>query len=68
MIAKYIPYTCKNKNPMVDGARVVVTLADEGEWYAGTVIKSRKMWTKLDAYCGYDMIADESNISDWKYI
>lgn len=50
---------------MKDGQRVSVRLAGDEAWYVGTVIKARKMWVKLDDY-GREMIADESNIEQWR--
>lgn len=50
---------------MTDGERVEVLLGGDDEWYAGTVIKARKMWVQLD---DDRAIADEGNIRQWRRI
>lgn len=52
---------------MINGERVEVLVHGDEEWYAGTVIRARKMWVSLDDYPWYSgFIADENSIKDWR--
>lgn len=51
---------------MQEGQLVEVRLHGDERWYKGTVMdRPRKLWVKLHDY-DRDMIADESNIVEWR--
>ena len=53
--------------PMTEGQKVEVRLYGDDEWHSGVVLdRPRKMWVKLDDMDG--LIADESNITEWRRI
>ncbi len=56
---------------MKDNQKVRVQLAGDDAWYSGVVINARKEWVELSDYphplaAPCPLIADESNIIDWR--